>query len=143
MLSGKIEGDIAQNLISVNHGKIPPSALKAYSPCGKVCLGVGYRSDNAEVALASAVLLAGAGQTGYAEMVSHHMREGFGTTAASAQQSGAWMKMATDSLAAGGTAVLGQSSDRVAVLNAAMQGGNSPSSNAAAALPVFPAPSNN
>lgn len=110
---------------------------------GKVCLGVGYRSDNAEMALASAVLLAGAGQTGYAEMVSHHMREGFGTTAASAQQSGAWMKMATDSLAAGGTAVLGQSSDRVAVLNAAMQGGNSPSSNAAAALPVFPAPSNN
>lgn len=109
---------------------------------GKVCLGVGYRTDNASMALASAVLLASAGQLGYGEMVSHHMREGFGTAKTSPQQSGAWMNLAMDSLAGGGSTVLGQSSDRVAVLKEAMQGGSSPSSSAAA-LPVFTAPSNN
>ncbi|MDU9003375.1 peptidoglycan-binding domain-containing protein [Sedimentitalea todarodis] len=109
---------------------------------GKVCLGVGYRTDNASMALASAVLLASSGQLGYGEMVSHHMREGFGTAKASPQQSGAWMNLAMDSLAGGGTTVLGQSSDRVAVLKEAMQGGSS-AANSAAALPVFAAPSNN
>ncbi|MDK3075225.1 peptidoglycan-binding domain-containing protein [Sedimentitalea sp. JM2-8] len=107
---------------------------------GKVCLGVGYRTDNAEMALASAVLLAGAGQEGYGEMISHHMREGFGTPKATAQQAGAWMTLALDSLANGGAPAVGQSSDRVAVLKAAMQGGTAPG-NAAAALPVFTAPS--
>lgn len=108
---------------------------------GKVCLGVGYRTDNAEMALASAVLLAGAGELGYGEMVSHQMREGFGIAKASEAQSMAWLKKAIGSVANGGTAVLGQSSDRLAVLNAAMQGGASPSS--AAALPVFPSPTGN
>ncbi len=109
---------------------------------GKVCLGVGYRTDNATMALASAVLLASGGQLGYGEMVSHHMREGFGTAQASPQQSGAWMGLAIDSLAGGGSSVLGQSSDRVAVLKEAMSGGSSPS-NAAAALRTWPARSNN
>ncbi|MEO9781365.1 MAG: peptidoglycan-binding domain-containing protein [Sedimentitalea sp.] len=109
---------------------------------GKVCLGVGYRTDNASMALASAVLLASAGQLGYGEMVSHHMREGFGTAKTSPQQSGAWMNLAMDSLAGGGSTVLGQSSDRVAVLKEAMQGGSS-TANSAAALPVFGAPTNN
>lgn len=109
---------------------------------GKVCLGVGYRTDNAAMALASAVLLSSGGQLGYGEMVSHHMREGFGTAKASPQQSGAWMSLAMDALAGGGSAVLGQSSDRVAVLRDAMQGGSSPSG-AVSALPLFPAPSGN
>jgi len=109
---------------------------------GKVCLGVGYRTDNAGMALASSVLLASGGQLGYGEMVSHQMREGFGTARATPQQSGAWMGLAIDSLAGGGTAVLGQSADRVAVLKDAMQGGSSPSG-AVSALPVFPTPSGN
>lgn len=107
---------------------------------GKVCLGVGYRTDNAEMALASAVLLAAAGELGYAEMVSHQMREGFGTAGATEAQSMAWLKKTVDYLASGGTAVLGQSTDRLAVLSAAMQGGSAPSNAAAAALPVFPSP---
>ncbi|MBK0326921.1 peptidoglycan-binding protein [Rhodobacteraceae bacterium F11138] len=109
---------------------------------GKVCLGVGYRTDNAAMALASAVVLVAGGQTGYGEMVSHHLREGFGTSKASAQQSGTWMNMALNSLSNGGTAVMGQSSDRVAVLRDAMQGGSSPSG-AVSALPVFPSASGN
>ena len=109
---------------------------------GKVCLGVGYRTDNAEMALASAVLLSAAGQKGYAEMVSHQMREGFGTPKASVPQSNAWLNVAAEYLAGGGTAVLGQSADRLAVLDAAMRGGTGPA-NSAAALPAFPAPSGN
>ncbi len=132
----KVIGDAAGFLQSSGR---PMEQLAA---SGKVCLGVGYRTDNASMALASAVLLASAGQLGYGEMVSHHMREGFGTAKTSPQQSGAWMNLAMDSLAGGGSTVLGQSSDRVAVLKEAMQGGSS-SGNAAAALPVFTAPSNN
>ncbi len=109
---------------------------------GKVCLGVGYRTNNASMALASALLLVGAGQKGYAELVSDHMREGFGIAKTSPQQSAAWMNVALDALANGGTAVLGQSSDRVAVLRDAMQGGSS-ASGAVSALPVFPSLSNN
>ncbi len=102
---------------------------------GKVCLGVGYRVDDAQMALASAVLLSAAGQLGYAEAVSHHMREGFGTTKADAGRSGAWMKIAIDAVTTtAGAAVMGQSPDRVAVLQDASGGQGSN----AAALPVFP-----
>lgn len=100
---------------------------------GKVCLGIGYRTDNAQMALASAVLLVAAGQGGYGEIVSHHMREGIGTGRASAQMAGAWMQKALGALDTGGDMVLGQSPDRVAVLREASGGGAS-----AAALPAFP-----
>ena len=101
---------------------------------GKVCLGVGYRIDDPQIALASAVLLAGAGQLGYGEAVSHHMREGFGTTKADAQKAGAWMNLALNAVTStAGAAVMGQSPDRVAVLQDA-SGGKSSS----AALPAFP-----
>ncbi|MFC4670072.1 peptidoglycan-binding protein [Seohaeicola nanhaiensis] len=101
---------------------------------GKVCLGVGYRTDNAQMALASAVLLAAAGQLGYGEVISHHMREGFGTAKADPAGSNAWMQMALESVTStAGAAVMGQSPDRVAVLQDATVGGGS------AALPAFPA----
>lgn len=108
---------------------------------GKVCLGVGYRTDNAQMALASAVLLTSAGQLGYGEAVSHHMREGFGTTQASAPQAGAWMTFALDAVSSTpGAAVMGQSPDRVAVLQDAMRGGAP--ANGVAALPAFPSTNN-
>jgi len=94
---------------------------------GKVCLGAGYRADNAQVALASAVLLTAAGQGGYGEIVSHHLREGFGTLQAAPQLSTSWMQVALTAVA-NGQPVLGQTPERVAVLKAASGG----------ALPVFP-----
>ena len=109
---------------------------------GKVCLGVGYRTDNAQMALASAVLLSSAGQLGYGEAVSHHMREGFGTAQVAPQQAGSWMKLALDAVSTtAGAAVMGQSPERVAVLQDAMAGGAP--TNGVAALPAFPQPSNN
>ncbi len=106
---------------------------------GKVCLGVGYRTDDAEMALASAVLLAAGEQLGYAEIVSHQMREGFGTKRTTPEQAGRWMSLAMDAMSSGGAMVLGQSQDRMAVLQVASNMAGQTSS----ALPVFPAPSGN
>ena len=46
----------------------------------KICLSVGYRIDNMDVALGSALLLTALGEEVYAEMMGHHLNEGFGTT---------------------------------------------------------------
>jgi peptidoglycan hydrolase-like protein with peptidoglycan-binding domain len=106
----------------------------------KLCLGVGYRTDDAEMALASAVMLASGGELGYSEIVSHQLREGFGTNRATPQKADEWMNMALDAMTDGGDTVLGQSPDRMAVLSTAMR---NPDRANASALPVFPAASNN
>ncbi len=48
------------------------------SGTGQICLGVGYRTDNMDVALGSALLLVGAGEAAYAELIGHHLMRGFG-----------------------------------------------------------------
>ncbi len=52
-----------------------PAQLSANA---KICLSIGYRSDNADVALASALVLVGLGEAAYGEMLAHHMAQGFG-----------------------------------------------------------------
>jgi hypothetical protein len=52
-----------------------PAQLSANA---KICLSIGYRSDNADVALASALVLVGLGEAAYGEMLGHHMAQGFG-----------------------------------------------------------------
>jgi peptidoglycan hydrolase-like protein with peptidoglycan-binding domain len=99
---------------------------------GKVCLGVGYRTDNSEMALASALLLASGGEPAYGEMVSHHLRGGFGT-AASPLAATSWMNTTLGALDGGAAPFTGQSPERIAVLRAAQSGGGQ----AATALPVF------
>ncbi len=46
----------------------------------KICLSVGYRIDNMDVALGSALLLTAMGEEVYGELMGHHLNEGFGTT---------------------------------------------------------------
>jgi len=46
----------------------------------KVCLSVGYRIDDMNVALGSALLLTALGEEPYGELIGHHLNEGFGTT---------------------------------------------------------------
>lgn len=46
----------------------------------KVCLGVGYTTDAMDVAVGSALLLTALGETGYAELLGHHLSQGFGAT---------------------------------------------------------------
>lgn len=104
---------------------------------GKVCLGVGYRIDDPQMAVASAVLLTAAGQLGYGEVVSHHLREGFGVERAQPQLAADWMRMSLNAVQNGGALVLGQSPDRLAVLNAAVNGSGG------GGLPAFPTVSGN
>ena len=54
---------------------MPPAQL---SSTAKICLSVGYRTDAMDVATASALLLAGLGETAYAEVLGHHLSQGFG-----------------------------------------------------------------
>ncbi len=45
----------------------------------KICLGVGYRTDNMDVAVGSALLLYAMGEGVYGELMGHHLSQGFGT----------------------------------------------------------------
>jgi hypothetical protein len=49
------------------------------SGSARICLGMGYRADNAEVALASALVLVGLGEEAYGELLGHHLMNGFAT----------------------------------------------------------------
>ncbi|MGJ8627384.1 MAG: peptidoglycan-binding domain-containing protein [Sulfitobacter sp.] len=44
----------------------------------KICLGVGYRTDNMDVAVGSALLLFATGEGVYGELMGHHLSQGFG-----------------------------------------------------------------
>ncbi|MFN3846212.1 MAG: peptidoglycan-binding protein [Paracoccaceae bacterium] len=46
----------------------------------KICLGVGYTTDAMDVAVGSALLLTAMGEAGYAELLGHHLSQGFGAT---------------------------------------------------------------
>jgi hypothetical protein len=71
----------------------------------KICLSVGYRTDNMDVALASALLLTALGEPAYAELVGHHLTQGFGTTARP-DLALEWFDMSFQAAAAGGRNVV-------------------------------------
>jgi peptidoglycan hydrolase-like protein with peptidoglycan-binding domain len=91
----------------------------------KICLGIGYRTDNAEVALASTLILVALGEPVYGELLGHHLLNGFGTTQRNdlALQ---WYTSSTDAIAKGQPAVFvpGQS-DRPTLIRAAAEQLNS------------------
>jgi len=45
----------------------------------KTCLGVGYKTDNSNLAIGSALLLAAVGERAYGELIGHHLVSGIGT----------------------------------------------------------------
>jgi len=49
------------------------------SATAKICLSVGYRTDDMGVALGSALILATLGEQVYGELMGHHLAHGFGT----------------------------------------------------------------
>lgn len=46
----------------------------------RVCLGVGYNTDAMDVAIGSALLLTALGEKAYAELLGHHLSQGFGAS---------------------------------------------------------------
>jgi hypothetical protein len=86
----------------------------------RMCLGEGYRTDDAELSGNMAIVLSASGRAPYAEAVSHQLREGFGT-AANPLASKAWMQMAIDAVAQGQAPAFlpGQAVQRAEILSAA------------------------
>ncbi len=46
----------------------------------KICLGLGYKVDNTELAIGSALLLGVLGERAYGELIGHHLAQGIGAT---------------------------------------------------------------
>lgn len=65
-------GDVSQFILDagMDHAQLSGTA--------RICLSVGYRTDNLDVATGSALLLTALGKRGYAELLGHHLNEGFG-----------------------------------------------------------------
>lgn len=70
----------------------------------KICLSVGYRTDNMDVALGSALILAAADNKAYGEIIGHHRALGFGVSEDTASAV-SWYQMSLDALDAGSTPV--------------------------------------
>jgi len=70
----------------------------------KICLSVGYRTDNLDVAIGSALLLAVLGEKPYGELMGHHLGQGFGTSKRP-DLAIAWYELGLDAIDAGAEAV--------------------------------------
>jgi peptidoglycan hydrolase-like protein with peptidoglycan-binding domain len=109
----------------------------------KICLSVGYRTDNMDVALSSALLLTALGDKPYAELVGHHLEQGFGI-APRPDLALAWYKMAVGALQNGAPAVFAPGQpERVALIRkAAFAAAGQPDNGTpqATSLPTFAAP---
>ena len=74
------------------------------SGTARICLSVGYRTDNMDVAIGSALLLTVLGEKPYGEIIGHHLGLGFGTTERR-DLAEAWYAMGLDSIDGGADAV--------------------------------------
>lgn len=130
-------------LVQDVRGFIPSTGMTPaqLSLTAEVCLGVGYRTDNMEVALGSALLLVATGQTPYAELMGHHLMQGFGP-----QQrpdlAQPWYQAAISSLSSGSPAVFNPGQpERVVLLQSAVNQANggaaSMQAQPAGGLPMF------
>ena len=102
----------------------------------KVCLGVGYSTDNSDVALASIMTLVGLGNSGYEELLAYHLALGFGFAGKENTDRGAqWLDDVSLAYAGGQSAITGEAG----VARATMVVSHA---NALRGLPAAPAPAN-
>ncbi|MEM6897385.1 MAG: peptidoglycan-binding domain-containing protein, partial [Pseudomonadota bacterium] len=118
--SGAVDGAL-QQMQSINAalGLTSEANATAY---GEICVGMGYRTDDAEMALAGALVLTGANQLPYGELVGHHVREGFGVAAAPAAAQD-WYAQSMTALEMGAPPAFEPSStqERMSVIRGAIQ----------------------
>ncbi|MFK7744489.1 MAG: peptidoglycan-binding protein [Roseobacter sp.] len=88
---------------------------------GQICLGLGYRQDDAKMALGGATVLLATGQMPYAEVMGHHLRWGFGTSRAPAA-SNTWYETAITSMEQGAQPVFvpSKTQERNAIIKASI-----------------------
>ncbi|MEM1388082.1 MAG: peptidoglycan-binding domain-containing protein [Pseudomonadota bacterium] len=108
----------------------------------EICLGTGYDLAKMDVAAGSALLLAAMGQSGYGELLGHHLHAGFGI-GTNTDRAMDWLVWTTDELATGASPVFGDS-ERTAVLDEAVfqMNGGAPSSAAKSSSSKGKAPAN-
>jgi len=97
----------------------------------RICLGVGYRTDDMDVALGTGLILTALGERAYGELMGHHLSQGFGV-AKNAEQARPWYEMGLEAAETGVVFAPGQP-ERVEVIRVAVSGG------ATAAPEVVPA----
>jgi peptidoglycan hydrolase-like protein with peptidoglycan-binding domain len=88
------------------------------SGTAKICLGVGYTTDNMDVAIGSALLLTSLGERGYGELLGHHLSQGFGATQRPDLAMG-WYDGAVDAIGQGQAVFAPGMADRPAILQKA------------------------
>ena len=111
---------------------------------GRICLSVGYDTDDAAMALAAALALSAQGEASYGELVGHHLREGFGISAnPTAAQN--WLLSTVDAIEAGASPAFlaAEASGRGAIIRAAYGSGSTvpdaviDNATSGASLPTF------
>lgn len=110
----------------------------------QICLASGYKSDDMGTAMGAALMLVALGKGPYAELMGHHLSQGFGATQRE-DLAVAWYDQALTALDGGATAVFGPGQpERAGLLRKAsmMMGGNASAAGSApevtqAGLPVF------
>lgn len=139
-LSSASEPEVAQSVASFVAGT--GMSREQLTATAKICLGVGYRTDNLEVALGSALVLFSMGDEVYGEIMGHHLAQGFGVSqnVDLAQQ---WFNESNEAHLAGATAVFapGQPERNSLIYKASLQNSGQDTSAmvqpASAPLPTF------
>ena len=90
--------DVGEFVLSTG---VAPTQLKGTA---KICLAVGYRTDDLDVTLGSALVLTVLGERPYAEVMGHHLVQGFGTSQRT-DLALAWYEVGLDALKNGATPV--------------------------------------
>ena len=114
-------------------------SIEQLTGTAKICLFSGYRRDEMPVALGSALLMVAMGQKPYAELIGHHLAQGFGVAASDAQAKD-WYMMAIEAMEGGTEPVFAPGQpERVQLLRSAVTAGDAPvaTPQPAAALPSF------
>ena len=90
----------------------------------KICLSVGYRTDNMDVAIGSALVLTALGEQPYAELLGHHLGQGFGVAARQDLATG-WYELGVAAIEGGQPPVFapGQPERTALIRAAALDGG--------------------
>jgi len=129
--NGGVMSDVS-NFVLKN--KISPAQMMGTA---KVCLSVGYRTDDMNVAVSSTLLLVALGSQPYAELLGHHLNNGFGATQRP-DLATAWYGQALEALEGGATAVFAPGQpERVGLLRKAAMMSSDVDDGAATGLPAF------
>lgn len=142
-LSLKSQPEVVQDVAGfILQTGMSPAQLKGTA---RICLGAGYRTDDMDVALGSALLLYAMGQGVYGELMGHHLAQGFGTSRRT-DMAQVWYASAIDAVENGAEAVFapGQPERTELLRMASMQmtgSGNAASSMTAPVQPASALPS--